>query len=154
MTPRAPELEFVCQLRVTIGEATETGLTPAGRTRVIPITGGSCTGPRLLGTVLPGGADWQLVRPDGTTLLNAQYALETAEGARVEIHNQGVRFDPQGALARMQAGEVVDPSAYYFRTTPRFHTAATQYQWLMQSVFVADAERYVDCVMVRVWRVL
>lgn len=151
---KLPELEFAVDLRVTIGQTMEIGTVGSSVRRVVPIAGGAFSGPRLSGRVLPGGADWQIVDPDGLTLVDARYLLETDDGVRIEIRNRGVRDAERAVLDRFVAGEMVEPHEYYFRTTPRFVAPDGKYSWLRRSVFVGLAERYPDLVVVRVWRVL
>jgi hypothetical protein len=67
------------------------GTSLSGLTRTIPITGGTFAGPHISGRVLPGGADWQFIEPDGLTRLDAHYVIETDDGVRIEMRNQGVR---------------------------------------------------------------
>lgn len=149
----APFLEFVAELRVTVGPIAEVGAIGSGIRRFVPITGGDFAGPKMRGRVLPGGADWQSSAPDGLTQLDARYVLETEDQVRIEVRNQGIRHAPPPVLERMLSGEIVDPLEYYFRTTPRFTVSAGKYEWLMQSVFIGIAERYPDLVVVRVWNV-
>ena len=78
-------------------------------------------GTRISGRVLPGGADWQYVDQDGLTLVDAHYVIETADAARIEVSNPGIRHGAQDVLDRIAAGEPVAPNQYYFKTAPRFH---------------------------------
>ena len=89
---------------------------------MIDILGGRIDGPRLQGRILP-GADWQIVRPDGVTDLQARYGIETDHGTRVLVTSDGLRHGPPEVLAALARGEAVDPSRYYFRTLMRFETA-------------------------------
>ncbi len=139
-------LEFLLRARVELAPVQDLGDTPLGRRRIIAITGGRFEGPRLRGAILPGGADWQVIRPDGVTFVEARYTLETADGALVYVQNSGYRHGPAGVIARLVAGEDVDPSLYYFRTTPWFETSARQYDWLNRCVCVASGARRPDCV--------
>lgn len=139
-------LEFLLRARVELAPVQDLGDTPLGRRRIIAITGGRFEGPRLRGTILPGGADWQVIRPDGVTFVEARYTLETADGALVYVQNSGYRHGPADVIARLVAGEDVDPSLYYFRTTPWFETSAAQYDWLNRCVCVASGARRPDCV--------
>jgi hypothetical protein len=149
----APGLEFALELRVTIGATVELGASAAGIRRTVPILGGSFAGPEIAGQVLEGGADWQLCTPSGLTLVDARYALETRDGARIEVRNRGVRHGPTEVMARIARGETVPPNEYYFRTSPCFSPPDGRYEWLRNSIFVASAERHADLVVVRVWRV-
>ncbi len=126
---------------MTLEPPRELGATPLGRRRIIGITGGSFSGPRFSGRVLPGGADWQLVRADGVAYLDARYTLETADGALVYVRNRGYRHGPPEAMARLARGEEVDPALIYTRTTPWFETSDERYDWLNRTVFVGSAVR-------------
>ncbi|MGO4331966.1 DUF3237 domain-containing protein [Cupriavidus sp. 2TAF22] len=163
----APTLEHVADFRFRLAPATEVGVSALGNRRVIPILDGVVTGPRLQGRILPGGADFQLVRHDGdkgdkgdngdavsVADIEARYVLETDDGARIYIVNAGVRSGPAGLIARLAAGELIDPGLVYFRTAPRFETAAPGYGWLMQHLFVATGARYPDRVEMRYFRVV
>ncbi len=146
-------LEFVFAAFVSIGKPLEVGPIAAGWRRIIPITGGQVAGPRLTGSVLPGGADWQVVLADGTAHLVARYTLQAADGTLISVVNRGIRRGPPEVLARLAAGEAVDPSQYYFRATPCFEVAPGPHDWLMRSVFVATGERSPDHVAIRVFEV-
>ena len=145
--PVAPRLERLCRATVEIAAPLVVGDTPRGLRRVIPITGGRVEGPRLAGEVLPGGADWQIVRSDGAAVLEARYTVRTADGALVYVRNIGLRCGPPEVLARLGRGEPVDPAAYYFRTTPRFETGAAAYAWLNDVIAVGSAVRRSDAVV-------
>lgn len=147
-------LDFAFRLSVTVAPALELGETQHGRRRIIPITGGRVEGPRLSGRVLPGGADWQVIRRDGCAELEARYTLEAADGALIAVANRGLRHGPPEIVAKLVAGEAVDPAAYYFRCTPVFETAAPAHQWLTRTVFTATGERRPDEVEIRVYAVL
>ena len=149
-----PALEFVFRLDVTVAAPLELGPTHLGRRRVIPITGGTITGPRLKGRVLPGGADWQVIRADGTAELDARYTLEADDGALISVVNRGLRHGPPEIVAKLIAGAAVDPSTYYFRCTPAFETAAPAHQWLTRSIFVATGVRHPDRVEIAVYAVM
>jgi hypothetical protein len=146
-------LDFVFRLRVAVAAALELGETQQGRRRIIPITGGAVDGPRLNGRVLPGGADWQIIRRDGCAELEARYTIEAEDGALIALANRGLRHGPPEIVAKLLAGEPVDPAAYYFRCTPVFETAAPAHQWLTRTVFIATGERRPDLVEISVYAV-
>jgi hypothetical protein len=147
----APPLTHVFDLEVLVGSAQELGEIGGGRRRVIPITGGTLSGPGLTGQVLAGGADWQTLRADGVTLLQARYTIRMSDGAVIGIVNTGVRRASPEIARRLTAGETVDPTLYYFRATPVFE-ASGPHQWLTESVFVSAGERLPDRVRLRVYR--
>lgn len=144
-----PVLEYVFTARVTIATPLELGQTAAGRRRVIPITGGTVSGPRLQGRVLSGGADWQSVLEDGTAHLVARYTLQADDGALISVVNRGLRRGPPAVLARLAAGDPVDPAEYYFRASPSFEVVPGPHAWLADNLFVATGERAPHHVVVR-----
>ena len=147
------KLEALLKAEITLAPAQELGEAPLGRRRIIPITGGRFRGERLSGKVLPGGADWQIVCADGLSQLEARYTLETDDGALVYVRNVGLRHGPADVLAKLAAGEPVDPSRYYMRTTPSFETGAERYRWLNRIVCVATGVRRKDAVELDVYEV-
>jgi hypothetical protein len=140
--------------RVELAEVVSLGQTPLGERRVINITGGTFKGDRLHGRVRPGGADWQLVRADGAADLDARYTLETATGALLQVRSQGLRHGPPEILARLAAGEAVDPARYYFRTVLRFETSATELDWLNRVIAVAHGARLPRAVQLNAFELL
>src|SRR6201981_4108376 len=96
------------------------GATPYGDLRVSNILGGGVEGSRLSGRILPGGADWQIVRPDGVADLCARYTIESDGGARILDASDGLRHGPPDVIAQLARGEIVDPALYYFRSAMRF----------------------------------
>jgi hypothetical protein len=117
------------------------GATPAGNRRIGLVAGGTFEGARLRGTVLPGGADWIVVRPDGVTTLDVRLVLETDDGAAIGMTYRGLRHGPPEVMDRLNRGEIVDPSTYYFRIAVAFETAAAQYAWLNSAAFVGTGDR-------------
>jgi len=151
--PVEPSLRLLYTSSVIVGQPMVVGTTPYGERRIIPIQGGSFAGPRLEGKVLPGGADWQVIRTDGTAELEARYTLETDDGALIYVLNQGIRSGSKEVMGRLTRGEKVHPSEYYFRTRPVFETGAPKYQWLHNIVAVATGERLPDEVLITVYEV-
>lgn len=135
------ELEPLMNVKVTLDPVRDLGDTPLGRRRIIAITGGSFAGARLSGKVLPGGADWQLIRADGVAYLDARYTLQTADGALLYVNNRGYRHGPPQVIERLARGEEVDPALYYMRATPWFETSAPAYAWLNRTICVATGAR-------------
>jgi hypothetical protein len=150
-TPPIPTLDYLCRITVNLAAPLSVGPTPLGERRVIPITGGHFAGPRLTGAVLPGGADWQLVRPEGTALLDARYTLRTDDGALIYVSNRGLRHGPPDVLARLAQGENVDPTSYYVRTTPTFETGAPPYAWLNDVIATCSGIRTTSSVILDIY---
>jgi len=103
--------------------------------------------------VLAAGADYQVIRADGYTMLDARYVVQLDDGALIYVVNTGVRFGPPDVMARIAKGEIVDPSEVYFRTAPRFETASPDYQWLTRPLFLASAGRHPTHVEITVFEV-
>jgi hypothetical protein len=148
-----PRLTLAMELHVKVGPPLELGAVPRGRRRIIPIAGGTFEGPGLRGTVLSGGADWQIVRADGLAELDTRYTLKTDAGDLIYIQNAGMRHASPEITKRLLAGQDVDPSLVYFRTVPTFETQAPHLQWLTRAIFVGTGERHPNDVIVRVWKV-
>jgi hypothetical protein len=130
------------------------GQTPSGERRIIGILGGPVRGPKLNGRVLPGGADWQIIRSDGAADIQARYTIETDKGGRILVNSDGIRHGPPEVLAALARGEAVDPARYYFRTVMRFETADPEAAWLNRILAIARGERLPRAVKLDVYEVL
>lgn len=153
--PEPPALEFAFEVRAEVADPIVVGELPTGQVRrIIDIVGGTVQGPNISGKLIPGGADWQLIRSsDGFTDIDARYAIETDAGDIVYVTNVGIRHAPPEVMRRLNAGEAVDQAEIYFRAIPKFETAAPALQWLMRSIFISTGERYPNGVIIRFWRV-
>jgi hypothetical protein len=129
------------------------GRTPAGERRIIGIRGGTVRGRKFNGRVLPGGADWQVVRADGAADIKARYTIESDAGARVLVDSVGLRHGPPDVIARLARGDNVDPALYYFRTAMRFETADPATDWMNRIIAVARGERLAQAVRLDVYEV-
>ena len=147
------KLEFLADFLIDVAAPITIGETAEGLRRVVPILGGRISGPRLSGTILPAGADYQLIRPDGYTTLDARYTARLDDGAMLYIVNIGVRFGPPEIMARITRGEPVDPADVYFRTTPGFETASPAHTWLTRPLFLATGARHPTHITLAVFEV-
>ncbi|TFZ05518.1 DUF3237 domain-containing protein [Ramlibacter henchirensis] len=129
-------------LRLSVPEIVDLGDTPAGRRRVSTVAGGVFEGERLKGEVLgSAGGDWILLRSDGVLALDARLQLRTDQGELVHMAYRGLRHGPAEVMARLAAGESVDPRSYYFRIVPSFETSAPRLQWLNRVIAVGTGRR-------------
>jgi hypothetical protein len=128
-------------MTLILAEIQMLGTTPLGDRRVAVIEGGSFEGPKLEGTVLQGGTDWLINRPDGTLHLDVRLTLKTDDGHLIGMSYHGYRYGPAAVMDRLNRGEKVDPSEYYFRTAPFFETASEKYDWLNRVVAVTTGHR-------------
>jgi hypothetical protein len=150
-----PDLEFVYEATGDLEPPVPIGRTYDGTRRIIPIVGGGrVEGPKIKGKLVGNAADWQLIRHDGVTVADAIYALETDDVVVIQIRNRGLRHGPPEVMARLAAGEEVDPTAYYFRTVPEFIAPEGPYDWLNRSIFICSGARYPLGIKLWVWRVL
>jgi len=148
-----PTLTHIADFSVQVGAPIAIGDTGHGLRRIVPILGGVVSGPRLRGSILAGGADDQVIQPDGYTQLEARYVLRLDDDALVYVVNNGIRSGPPEVMARITRGESVDPALVYFRSVPRFETAAPAYQWLTRPLFLGSGARHPDRVEIRVFEV-
>ena len=146
--------EFAFKAEVLVDKIMDLGVTQHGNRRIVPITGGSFEGPSIKGIIVPGGADWQIIRADGVAELEARYTLRTDDGALIYITNTGYRHGPPEVMQRLAKGELVDPKEYYFRATPTFETSVAKYNWLTKNIFVATGERKPNAVMLDFYKIL
>jgi hypothetical protein len=149
----APQLDLVCRLSVTLDPIREMGAGRAGQRRIIPIIGGSVRGPRLNGRLLNLGADWQTIFADGLAELDTRYAMQTEDGAVIEIVNYGYRHGPAEVLAAVAAGEDVDPARYYMRTHARLETGDPRYDWVNRTLFLGVGARLKQAVAVDLYAI-
>jgi hypothetical protein len=137
-----PSLTRVYRLEATVGEPLDLGDIAQGRRRIVPLTGGTFTGPDLNGKLLPGSsADWQIVLPDGTALGDIRYTLQTDAGDLLYVQSRGVRHGTADVLERLARGEDVDAAEYTFRTSTKIETAASGLEWLNKGVFISVGAR-------------
>ena len=148
------QLIHVADLQVKVGDPIEVGDTGSGVRRMIPILGGEATGPKIKGKILPGGADYQILRKDGITELDARYVIECEDHARIYVQNFGLRHGPPELMERLRRGEPVDPKLIYFRATPRFETSEPNYAWLTNHIFLCEGARRPNLVELAIHQVL
>ena len=142
----APRMEFAFQLYVTLEPEYTVGEVPHGKRVVIPITGGIFEGPKLKGTIIPGGADYQYQKSDGKTLrteLEAIYSIKTDDGVYIHVRNCGIFYASQG-------------EGVYFFTAPKFEAPEdSPYAWLNNAIFVcAPAQSDPNTIRLNMWKVV
>src|SRR5580704_1538729 len=154
-----PGLEPAFTVDARLGPLEDHGVTRAGHRRVIAIAGGRVSpaaggpfGGLLEAEILPGGADWQVVRPDGSIEIDTRYSARTPAGEFVHFRTSGVRSGPPSVLAALLRGEDVDPGSYYFRVAVYLETSAPRLDFLERSIFVAAAVRGADSVAYTAYR--
>ena len=144
--PAGPETEFVMQLKVTLGEAYSVGDTPQGRRTVIPITGGTFEGPLLKGTIINGGADYQLADGKRSTL-EAIYSIKTDDGVYIHVRNRGIIYQGQDEHGQQ---------TFYFKAAPQFEAPkGSRYEWLNNALFTCAPEfsQQFAGIVLNVWKI-
>lgn len=146
--PEAPKLEFALQLKVTLGQAYSMNNTQHGRRTVIPITGGTFEGPNMKGTIINGGADYQLANADGRTEIEAIYCIKTDDGTYIHVRNRGIIANGKDADGKPN---------FYFRCAPQFEAPAdSPYGWMNNSLFLCapSFSSGFQGIVLNVWKVL
>jgi len=145
-----PALEHVADIRVDVPEPLDAGdvfgLMTRGRRRLIPIVGGSVSGPHFSGTLLPGGADFQMTVSPTCSDVDARYIMRLnspgLEGQHVYVENVALR----------RAG-ATDLDAPYLRFVARFEVSCAELQWLTESIFIGTGAKVADHILLSVFRV-
>lgn len=130
------------------------GDTPYGSRRIFRFDSGAFEGPKLKGTMLPGGGGTALTRHDGVLEIEAHLTLETADNEKIYMTWKGLRHGPKEVIDRVNRGETVDPGTYYFRTTPYFETGSKKYAWLNRICSIATGARAATGRTIHVFQVL
>jgi hypothetical protein len=151
--PPIPVLDPVCTLQVDLGPIREMGQGRGGLRRLVPIIGGTVEGPLLNGRILDLGADWQTVFSDGLAELDTRYAVQTHDGATIDIRNFGFRHGPAEVMQAMARGEQVSSDAYYMRTQARLETGDSRYDWVNRTLFVGSGSRQAGAVTVALFAI-
>jgi hypothetical protein len=146
--------EPIFSIRCEVANILDLGPAPFGHRRVVNLLGGTVSGTKLSGRIVPGGADWQIMAADGALDIHARYTIESDAGALIQIDSKGVRHGPPDVLARLAKGEDVDASLYYFRTVMRFETAHPSAAWLNRILALAKGAREKNAVKLDVYEVL
>ena len=142
----SPWMEFVMDIKVTVDGAYGVGDTSHGNRFIIPITGGTFAGPNLKGTVIPGGADYQLIDTvKGRTELEAIYSIRTDDGVNIHVRNTGILYSGKNER---------DEDTYYFTTTPKFEAPKdSKYDWLNNYIFICVPQVLPDYILLKIWKV-
>lgn len=144
--PAPAPTSFAFEEVATLAPAQVLGETPNGRRQSIPITGGTFSGPGISGHILPGGADYQLIRSDGSVMVNADYMLETDDHVIIHVRNVGVIVPPANGKG----------TAYAW-AAPRFDAPSGRYGWLNDAIFVSRiggaGDRAHPAVRITIWKV-
>ncbi|WP_391557143.1 DUF3237 domain-containing protein [Robertmurraya sp.] len=147
-------VELAMELVVHCGPDLEIGETHGGIRRVVPITGGTFEGPKVKGVVLPGGADWNLTRPDGTGSVWARYTIQADDGTLISIINQGKSYIRSAEELNEQKSEFDFERDVYMYTTPSFEVAGEKYQWLSKNMFIGTLRPHPEGVQLRFYQLI
>lgn len=138
MNPLPLNTEYLFSMDIAVG----TPQVVSGGLRVVPVIGGTVTGPALTGEVLGGAsADWLRVEPDGTAHMDVRFTIQAESGALIYVHYSGIRTGAPEVLARLGRGEAVPPSDYYFRVAIRFETGDAELAWMNRVLAVGVGQR-------------
>jgi len=146
--------EFLCDIEADLEEPIDVGPTPHGARMIVNITGGFVEGPEFKGKVLPSGADWMVIRPDMAVELDVRAVMQTDDNQIIYTYYRGIIEADLEVFGKVQSGEEVDPSGYYFRTTPVFETSSEKYGWLNRTIAVGVGKLAQKKVIYKVYRIL
>ncbi|MEJ0074789.1 MAG: DUF3237 domain-containing protein [Alphaproteobacteria bacterium] len=146
--------EPIFSIRCEVANILDLGPAPFGHRRVVNLLGGTVSGAKLAGRIVPGGADWQIMAGDGALDIHARYTIESDAGALIQVDSRGVRNGPPDVMARLGRGEDVDPALYYFRTVMRFETGHPGTAWLNRILALAKGARERNAVRLEVYEVM
>ena len=151
-----PEIktEFLFTITLDVPPILSLGDTPFGGRRIARVMGGHFEGPKLRGGVLPGGGDWLLLRNDGVLQLDVRLTMETDDKQHIYMTYKGLRHGPKEVIDRLNKGEAVDPSLYYFRATPYFETGSEKYAWINRVCCISTGSRSASGPTYHVFQVL
>ncbi len=137
-----PLLRKIYRLEATLDQPLDFGDVVQGRRRIVPLIGGTFTGPEMSGALLSAAsADWQIILPDGTAVGDIRYTLQTDRGDLIYVRSRSIRHGSTEVLARLGRGEDVDPSEYTFRASTHLETGAPHLEWLNKGVFISVGGR-------------
>ena len=129
------------------------GQTPNAFRRIGVIQGGSFAGDRVSGEVVTGN-DWQSVRTDSCIKLDVRLVLKTTDGALIVMTYQCLRAGPPDVIEKLDQGEAVDPTSYYFRMNPIFETSSTKYDWMNRIIAAGVGHRLPDGPLYSIFEIL
>jgi len=146
--------EILFDMEAEVVAQHDVGAAPFGKRKIYIVGDGMFAGPELRGKVLPGGADWLLKASNGISELDVRATLVTDDGQLIYTYYRGIYYTSQEVKKRMDSGEDVQASEYYFRTTPRFETGSARYEWLNRVIAVGVGQKTATGISYRVYRVL
>ncbi len=152
-----PKLIKAFEIRATVDKPILIGQDDkAGRRQLINIIGGEVIGAGLPynGTVLPGGVDSQVVRPNGRAELSARYGVKLNDGRSFYIQNDGIRTVPPEHIQTVLSGGIAPADVYYCVTRPEFEIYDDGLDDLKNHVFVVNATRYQDSILLEYYMVV
>lgn len=133
-------------LSLTVGIDTMSviGTGPLGLRRIVPVTGGTFSGGRLKGTVVPDGADWVINRPDGVMMIDVRLTLKTDDGALIYLSYQGRFLANADTMAQLAKGHLIDSDDYSLAMTAKFECGDDRYSWLNNIIAAGTGEHTVN----------
>ena len=150
-----PKLEFIFEVNIDLGKPQDLNMTRYGKRRIINIKGGSVQGPEIKGTILPGGADWQTIRTDGTIDISARYTILTDNEELLFLQDSGIRTLPEQMISEGVSSHEVDQSKFIMRTTAKIEANKnSKYDWLNRSIIVSAGSRQKASIIIRFYKVI
>lgn len=150
-----PDLSYLATIDIDVDAPITIGTTVDGLRKVVPIRGGRVNGPRVKGTVLDAGADFQQYPSDNVAYLAADYVLRTDDGHHILVENRALRTGSSSDLNKLMSGSWVDPALIYFRCVPRLSAdQSSPYAWMSSVLFIGTGVRSPNGVKIDIFQVL
>ena len=149
-----PKLEYLMTYRAELRPPVDVGAGPAGVRQIFDVTGGHFEGPRLKGELLPSGADWLLMGPDGVGRLDVRGTFKTDDGAHVYVQYSGILVMNEKVQQALAEGRETQYGDSDFFTQPRFETGDERYAWLNSIVAIGEGRLIPSAVEYRVYQVV
>ena len=150
-----PSLKFRFRVLADVDAPVEIGFdeTGVGRRRLIYVPGGRTEGEGCTGTLLPGGVDSPVIHPDGKADISARYGVKFDDGTSVYIQNDGIRTVPPEEAKLVLNGGFVDPSHYYFVTSPVMEVYDESRDWMTKKIWICIGTRKPENVVIEYYTV-
>ena len=124
------KLSPLAVMTAAVQSISTTGRMPFGVRQVYIVSGGTVTGDRIKGTILPGGGDFLLVDPSGLGHVDARLTWQTGDGAHIYVQYDGRVVMSEVVGNAFKSGGACNFGDTYFITQLRFETGDSRYAWL------------------------
>jgi Protein of unknown function (DUF3237) len=135
----APGLEPVLTYRcVTRGPVEVARRDGSGSRQIWEVCEATLEGDGLHAELAAPGADWMTASPDGFWRPDVRVVFRTGDGAAISLHYTGLVEQTDAFVAAASEDRETGWDDQYMRMVLQFETGDERYEWLTQSLFVAE----------------